>query len=94
MGCWTFTEAGKCNKDLTSSLKASSKNSAIFHFWDSLLLFIFLQFKGVIGCKINFTSCLNINVLEVCVHIHPIMIKIHPVFFLKSGCSETTVRMM
>ncbi len=36
-GCWTFTEAGKCNKDLTSSLKASSKNSAIFHFWDSLL---------------------------------------------------------
>ncbi len=32
-------------------------------------------------------------VLEVCVHIHPIMIKIHPVVFkkipfLKSGCSE------
>ncbi len=42
-------------------------------------------------------------VLEVCVHIHPIMIKIHPVFFLdpyfkipflKSGCSEIPVRMM
>ncbi len=41
-------------------------------------------------------------VLEVCVHIHPIMIKIHPVFFLnpyfkipflKSGCSEIPVRM-
>ncbi len=41
-------------------------------------------------------------VLEVCVHIHPIMIKIHPVFFfnpyfkihfLKSGCSEVPVRM-
>ncbi len=41
-------------------------------------------------------------VLEVCVHIHPIMIKIHPVFFfffypyvkipfLKSGCSEIPV---
>ncbi len=41
-------------------------------------------------------------VLEVCVHIHPIMIKIHPVFFylffyktpfLKSGCFEIPVRM-
>ncbi len=43
-------------------------------------------------------------VLEVCVHIHPIMLKIHPVFlflflnpyfkilFLKSGCSEIPVR--
>ncbi len=57
--------------------------------------------KGVIGCKIHFTSCLNINMLQVCVH--PIMIKIHPVFFLnpyfkisflKSGCSESPVRMM
>ncbi len=36
--------------------------------------------KGVIRCKIHFTSCLNI----VCTHIHPIMIKIHPVFFFKS----------
>ncbi len=60
-------------------------------------------FKGVIGCKIHFTSCLNKKcVLEVCVHIQPIMIKIHPVFFLnphfkipflKSGCSEVPVRM-
>ncbi len=37
-------------------------------------------------------------VLEVCVHIHPIIIKIHPVFFkipfLKSGCSKIPVRMM
>ncbi len=43
-------------------------------------------------------------VLEVCLHIHPMMIKIHPVFFflnpyfkipfLKSGCSEIPVRMM
>ncbi len=48
------------------------------------------------------------RVLEVCVHIHPIMIKIHPVFFflipilkssflkkkiLKSGYSEIPVRM-
>ncbi len=43
-------------------------------------------------------------VLEVCVHIHPIMLKIHSVFFflnpcfkipfLKSGCSESPVRMM
>ncbi len=41
-------------------------------------------FKGVIICKIHFSNCLNISVLEVCVHIHPIMIKIHPVFFLKS----------
>ncbi len=41
-------------------------------------------------------------VMEVCVHINPIMIKIHPVFFLnpyfkilflKSGCSEIPVRM-
>ncbi len=41
-------------------------------------------------------------VLEVCVHIQPIMIKIHPVLFLnphfkipflKSGCSEVPVRM-
>ncbi len=41
-------------------------------------------------------------VLEVCVHIHPIMIKIHLVFFfnpyfkiafLKSDCSEIPVRM-
>ncbi len=37
-------------------------------------------------------------VLEVCVHIHPIIIKIHPVDFfkipfLKSGCSEIPVRM-
>ncbi len=32
-------------------------------------------------------------VLEVCVHIHPIMIKIHPVGFLKSGCSEIPGRM-
>ncbi len=42
-------------------------------------------------------------VLEVCVHINPIMIKTHPVFFfipyfkisfLKSGCSEVPVRNM
>ncbi len=33
------------------------------------------SFKGVIGLFEH--KC----VLEVCVHIHPIMIKIHPVFF-------------
>ncbi len=45
-----------------------------------------VDIKGVNGCKIHFTSCLNINVCwkYMCVHIHPIMIKIHPVFFLKS----------
>ncbi len=36
-------------------------------------------FKGVIGCKISFSSCLNINVCWECVHIHPIMIQIHSV---------------
>ncbi len=30
-------------------------------------------------------------VLEVCVHIHPIMIKIHPVVFLKSPFSNQAV---
>ncbi len=47
--------------------------------------------------QIHFTCCLNINVCWKCVHIHPIMIKIHPVVFkipfLKSGCSEIPVRM-
>ncbi len=50
--------------------------------------------KGVIGCWIHFTSCLNINVWRV--HIHPIMIKIHSVFFffisiLKSSFSNQAV---
>ncbi len=59
--------------------------------------------KRVIGCqnwlfKLFEHKC----VLEVCVHIHPIMIKIHPVFFLnphfktpflKSGCCEIPVTM-
>ncbi len=39
-----------------------------------------IKCQRVIGCKTNFTSCLNKCVLEVWVHIHPIMIKIHPVF--------------
>ncbi len=30
-------------------------------------------------------------VLEVCVHIHPIMIKIHPVFFFKSPLSNQAI---
>ncbi len=52
--------------------------------------------KGVIGCKIHFSSCLNINVCWKCVHIHPIMIKIHPEFFffipiLKSPFSNQAV---
>ncbi len=42
-----------------------------------------LSFKGVIGCKIHFTSCLNINVC--CPYFK--------ILFLKSGCSESSVRM-
>ncbi len=39
-------------------------------------------FKGVIGCDMHFYKLFEHNcVLEVCVHNHPIMIKIHPVFF-------------
>ncbi len=38
--------------------------------------------KGVIGCKIHFYMLFEHKcVLAVCVHNHPIMIKIHPVFF-------------
>ncbi len=39
--------------------------------------------KGVIRCKIYFNMVFKHKcVLAVFVHIHPIMIKIHPVFFL------------
>ncbi len=39
-------------------------------------------FKGVIGCKTQFYLLFEHKcVLAVCVHNHPIMIKIHPVFF-------------
>ncbi len=37
--------------------------------------------KRVIGCKINFSSCFNINGSWKCVYTHPVMIKIHPGFF-------------
>ncbi len=45
--------------------------------------------KGVIGCKIHFTSCLNINVLCCTLSHHPIMIKIHPVFFFLNPYFKT-----
>ncbi len=39
-------------------------------------------FKGVIGCDMHFYKQFELKcVLAVCVHNHPIMIKIHPVFF-------------
>ncbi len=42
----------------------------------------YCTFKGVIGCKINFYKLFELKcLLAVCVHNHPIMIKIHPVFF-------------
>ncbi len=42
----------------------------------------FFFFKGVIGCKIHFYMLFELKcVLAVCEHNHPIMIKIHPVFF-------------
>ncbi len=38
--------------------------------------------KGVIGCYMHFYKLFELKcVLAVCVHNHPIMIKIHPVFF-------------
>ncbi len=70
---------------------------------DAIRFFILSPFKRVIWCNIHFSSCLNINVCWKCVHIHPIIIKVHPVFFflnpgfkipfLQSGCSESPVRM-
>ncbi len=40
-----------------------------------------LHFKGVIGCKIHFYMLFEQKcVLALCVHNHPIMIKIHLVF--------------
>jgi len=39
--------------------------------------------KGSLDAKFTLSS-LNINVLDMRVHIHPIMIKIHPVFIFKS----------
>ncbi len=59
-------------------------------------------FKGVTGCKIHLYMLFEHTcVLDVCVHIHPIMIKIHPVFlkkiqinnnpFLKSSRSQLLV---
>ncbi len=42
-------------------------------------------FKGVIGCDLHFYKLFELKyVLAVCVHNHPIMIKIHPVFFFIS----------
>ncbi len=41
--------------------------------------------KGVFGCDMHFYKLFELKcVLAVCVHIHPIMIKIHPVFFVLS----------
>ncbi len=48
-----------------------------------------------IGYKIHFKLFEHKCVLEVCVHIHPIIIQIHPVLFkipfLKSGCQNDVV---
>ncbi len=53
--------------------KMSISNAVIFNF----------LFKGDIRCKINFNMVFEHKcVLAVCVHNHPIMIKIHPVLFL------------
>ncbi len=42
----------------------------------------FWYVKGVIGCKIHFYMLFELKcALAVCVHIHVIMIKIHPLFF-------------
>ncbi len=64
---------------------------------------LFLTLKGSSDAKFTFQVFFKHKcVLEVCVHIQPVMIKIHPVFFfnpyfkipfLKSGCSESPVRM-
>ncbi len=48
-----------------------------------MCVFEILSFKGVIGCKIHITCCLNINVC--CPYFK--------IIFLKSGCSESSVRM-
>ncbi len=68
------------------------------HFGTAIELRVHLLYhKGVIGCKIHFYKLFEHKcVLEVCVHIHPIMIKIHPVFFflipiLKSPFSNQAV---
>ncbi len=67
----------------------------VFKYW--------FPFKGVIGCKIHFTSCLNINVCWKFVYTSILWWKkftecfiFNPYFkipFLKSGCSEVPVRM-
>ncbi len=59
-------------------------NNETLHLNPGMTDHLHLILKGVIGCKIHFTSCLNINVCWKCVHIHHLMIKIHPVVFFKS----------
>ncbi len=54
----------------------TSKNNSIH----SSVQVFFL--KGTYYAKITFACCLNINVCWLCVHNHPIMIKIHLLLFL------------
>ncbi len=46
--------------------------------------FLLFKLKGSLDVTCTFTSCMNWNVCWQCVHKHPIMIKIHPVFFFIS----------
>ncbi len=60
------------------TLRVNEDRNVIFHF--SVYIQLFLSM--VIGCKIDFYMLFELKcVLAVYVHNHPIMIKIHPVFF-------------
>ncbi len=64
------------------------------HFINSILLTSEFKVKGIIRCKIPFSSCLNKGV---CTHPPYNDKKSTQCFlipFLKSGCSEVPVRMM
>ncbi len=69
------------NKDIQDKRRYMKRkqSSACLPFWISVTL---ITLKGSYNATCTFTSCLSWNVCWQCVHNHPIMIKIHPVFFV------------